>query len=374
MVINRNRQKKIESNEKFSQYYWSAVFTNRYSASVESQIALDYREMVNWFKNDSQIPQVIIQARDDIPRIDFRTVYRKSSARYRGLLSLLALNGARDFESGKMLEMARTNDQHHIFPKAAFKTNESQIDSVLNITWLSSKTNQRIGKINPADYYTEYINLKSNSDSFHEILRSHYIVDKQISDLKNNDFHAFLQDRNKKVLEIISQKIGLLIKEDSTIIFNPDEPYSNIIKLKKTLSSCSESIYWIDKYYSPPAFDLLLESIDPSIREIKILTSINKTTENIRSKFKRFKDEMKNKGINAEMRVMIDPSLIKLIHDRWIIASNVSYNVPSVDSIMRGQYSEITKTESKVPYKTWWDNSSDIINDWNKIKGKLKND
>ena len=84
-----------------------------------------------------------------------------------------------------------------------------------------------------------------------------------------------------------------------------------------------------------------------------------------------FSDELKNRGIQAEMRVMIDSKIKRQIHDRWILAPNVSYNVPSIDSVMRGQYSEISETKSYVPYMNWWDSSSDIIQDWNKIKDLL---
>jgi len=368
--IKENQQKKASCNQKMNQFYWSAVFTNAYSASVESQLTLDYREMLTWF-NDGKVPSTIKNAQEQIDRIDLRNVSQKSSARYRGVLSLVALHGAKDFESGKMLEAARSNDQHHIFPKDIYKEHK-HVDSVLNISWLSSSTNRRIGKIKPSNYYYDFATKKYTSEEeFIQILSTHYITDKQLAALKNDEFEQFHTERNKAILDIIKQKIGLASDQSSSQILLPSEPYTNITKLKNTIQNCREYIVWIDKYFSSTAFEIILESIDPYIQEIKILTSIDKTTEKLRSDFIRFRNELKNKGILADMRVMTDSNLKRSIHDRWIIASNVSYNVPSVDSVMRGQYSEITQTQSNVPYLNWWDNSSDIIQDWNNIKDNL---
>jgi hypothetical protein len=47
----------------------------------------------------------------------------------------------------------------------------------------------------------------------------------------------------------------------------------------------------------------------------------------------------------------------------------------SGDIAKRGQYAEIKITENRPPFKEWWQNSLDIISDWDDIskhKGNLK--
>lgn len=80
---------------------------------------------------------------------------------------------------------------------------------------------------------------------------------------------------------------------------------------------------------------------------------------------------MENKGVNCELRVIIDSKLKSSIHDRWILSKNKNFNIPSPDIISRGQYSEIKETKNKPPFDDWWSNSKDIINEWNSISDLL---
>jgi hypothetical protein len=79
---------------------------------------------------------------------------------------------------------------------------------------------------------------------------------------------------------------------------------------------------------------------------------------------------MIKKNINCELRVM-NNKLGSDIHDRWIISKNNCFNLPSSDVIARGQFSEVKSTSNKPPFEKWWDDSLDIITNWNEIE-KLK--
>jgi hypothetical protein len=57
---------------------------------------------------------------------------------------------------------------------------------------------------------------------------------------------------------------------------------------------------------------------------------------------------------------------------KQIISKNNSFNIPSPDVISRGQYSEVKKTENITPFNEWWNNSLDIIDDWNRIQSIKK--
>ena len=134
------------------------------------------------------------------------------------------------------------------------------------------------------------------------------------------------------------------------------------------INSCTGYIYWIDKYFSTGSLELLAKSFDKNkVREIRILISKEKAEENLRSLFKKFKEETKNHLAVCEMRVITDSELKGKIHDRWILSENSCFNTPSYDTIARGQWSEIKKTENRPPFTEWWHRCLDIINQWNDI-------
>jgi len=43
-----------------------------------------------------------------------------------------------------------------------------------------------------------------------------------------------------------------------------------------------------------------------------------------------------------------------------LISTATCYNIPSTDTLARGQYSEIKKTSNKPPFEKWWNESIDI--------------
>ena len=101
------------------------------------------------------------------------------------------------------------------------------------------------------------------------------------------------------------------------------------------------------------------------LNEIKILlgktSNVNKRMKN---DFVRFKKEMEIRGIKTECRVIVDNNLYHDIHDRWIISKDIVLNLPPINSIYKGQYSEIKKTEQIPPFNDWWGRGKDIIEDW----------
>ncbi len=72
------------------------------------------------------------------------------------------------------------------------------------------------------------------------------------------------------------------------------------------------------------------------------------------------------------MQVIMTKDLHRQMHDRFIVAQNVTYNVPSPTTVNLGQYSEIKKSTADVPFDEWWNSteSIDILQNWDKIKDK----
>gem|GEM_PF-6611332 len=50
-----------------------------------------------------------------------------------------------------------------------------------------------------------------------------------------------------------------------------------------------------------------------------------------------------------------------------MIASNACFNIPSVDTFHRGQWSEVKRTENRPPFEDWWNGGLDVLLHWNQI-------
>ena len=91
------------------------------------------------------------------------------------------------------------------------------------------------------------------------------------------------------------------------------------------------------------------------VREVRILSGPANVDQRAKHDFTRFREELSNKGIAAEWRILREFS-----HDRFIINKNVCYNVPPINSLLRGQYSEISQTPNKPPFGQWWEKAITI--------------
>jgi len=141
-------------------------------------------------------------------------------------------------------------------------------------------------------------------------------------------------------------------------VVKPEEPYSNVIKLRQLLRESEEYIWWIDPHFSARGLEELIASINPAlVREVRILSGPANIDKRAKHDFTRFHEELSNKGIDAEWRILRGFS-----HDRFIINKNVCYNVPPINSLLQGQYSEISQTPNKPPFGQWWDKAITIDN------------
>ncbi len=205
-----------------------------------------------------------------------------------------------------------------------------------------------------------FVNIRKIASSNKEIINRLNQLEKKVE----------LHDATIKTIFDVIHK-PMLVSE--TALISPEKPFTNRKIFWNIIKSCSKHIYWIDKYFSKAGFELLSESLNfKNVEKIYILMSVDKISENLRNIYKNFKKELNSKNITCELRVLTDKKVISSIHDRWIISKNVCYNVPSTDTILRGQYSEIKKTSNKPPFIEWWKKSKDIITEWNEINKSIK--
>ena len=153
-------------------------------------------------------------------------------------------------------------------------------------------------------------------------------------------------------------------------ILAPTTPYSNIKSLWELIRSCEGYLWWIDKHFSPKGLEPLSEELDGNkISEVKILLSINSNInfKKLKRDFIRFKEEMKNRGIESSCKIIVDKNLIREIHGRWILSKSICCNIPPINSIFMGQYDEMKITNNRPPFEVWWTKSKDIIDEWAEI-------
>ncbi|MFH0796246.1 MAG: ORF6N domain-containing protein [Candidatus Omnitrophota bacterium] len=169
-----------------------------------------------------------------------------------------------------------------------------------------------------------------------------------------NQLEDKVQSHDKKIRTIFE----VIHRPLDAKLLSPGKPFSNKKAIRDVISSCKKYIYWVDKYFSRAGLDWLSESLNTSkVKSVKILMSSEKLDKQFMSLYKDLKKELKSDGVKCELRVIIDNKLKSDIHDRWIISGNLCYNMPSTDTVARGQYSEVKRTANFPPFDEWWERS-----------------
>lgn len=217
----------------------------------------------------------------------------------------------------------------------------------------------------------------SEKDDIYEKLSEMKKLMNAIIDYNNKLKNETLRlERDNKNLPIYEEHIKRIFSSISTKregkLIAPNTPYGNVANLIKTINECTGFIDWFDPYFARNGFDALYEAENDSIKRIRILSGTEQTTERLKNNFLRFKEELNKKSINIEFRILIDEST-KETHDRWMISSNKRFNLPSLNTIYRGQWSEIKETTNEFPFEKYWSMGKDLISDWNLILKYLQN-
>ena len=170
-----------------------------------------------------------------------------------------------------------------------------------------------------------------------------------------------VQSHDKKIRTIFE----VIHRPPDTNLLFPGKPFSNKKAVRDVISSCEKYIYWVDKYFSKTGLDWLSEALNTNkVKKIRILMLPEKVDNKFTSLSNDLNKELKADGVKFEIRGITDKKLSSDIHDRWIISDNLCYNMPSTDTIARGQYSELKKTTNFPPFDKWWRKSQDTLKVW----------
>jgi len=204
-----------EAYEKIAFWYWISVFSNAYSQSVDAKKTSDYNAMTDWIEKNVVPPEFIRFRNNFDSNLNLNNVENKRSSIFRGVLSLLALIGAKDWAVNRAVLNQSTFKQNdvqvdHIFPKSKYK-DDPYNESILNKTWLAKETNEWMKKAKePATYLNETIlqNFNNDKEEFKKTLQTHMINEHAYIALLQNNSEQFVLEREKEILKEIAKRIG----------------------------------------------------------------------------------------------------------------------------------------------------------------------
>ena len=204
-----NKNDRPKCLNKIQNWYWSVVTSDSYSGSTDTMVEKDYREILQWFEDDMNVPEIVREQRDNIGNMDLNTT-RTNDSVYGAIICLVSKSGANDFFTDEPPEHSALDD-HHIFPKSKADKYSSpvSINSILNRTVLNIDTNrtQLTDKI-PADYIRDIIKKQQTDELvMRRRLKTHLISDEAFDCLLNDDFDGFVRAREQTIRDTLRKLI-----------------------------------------------------------------------------------------------------------------------------------------------------------------------
>lgn len=202
--------------DKIARWYWCGVLGELYGGAVETRIALDIQELMEWIKGSPQEPTTIRDANFQPTRLE--TLRSRNSAAYKGISVLLQREGARDFFwKTTIRELDESDweenklDIHHIFPRSWCESRgilPTRYNLILNKTPISYKANRMIGSKAPSTYLQKlqtHPSVQLDDTGMNALLMTHCIDPEK---LRRDDFEGFMASRQRMILTKIEAAMG----------------------------------------------------------------------------------------------------------------------------------------------------------------------
>ena len=212
---------------KINKWYWSVIFTERYSGSTETKQTKDFKDLVTWLADSNKFPEAVADIKNKLNIMKIDTKYPGSSI-YKGVFNLLFKREAWDFyEKDKIKFSVKDLEDHHIFPKKFLENKNVKVekDIVLNRTLILSSTNRKISRKAPATYIEKMIRIHGSEEEVKRILYRHFINEEMFDILKSvkdsstsneikEKFEQFIVLREK----LIKNEIRKLVEGENSYI------------------------------------------------------------------------------------------------------------------------------------------------------------
>lgn len=200
---------------KLSRWYWCGVLGELYGGAVETRIANDVDDLLQWILHNGPEPRTVQDATFNPDRLERLT--SRLSAAYKGLNMLVLRDGAADFFwKAKIQELDQEDlalDIHHIFPQHWCDTQKPPVpraryNSIINKTPISARANRMIGGDAPSVYLKkiqQHAQVKIDDAAMDALLTSHKIP---VSAIRSDDFEGFYAARKAALLGLIESVMG----------------------------------------------------------------------------------------------------------------------------------------------------------------------
>ncbi len=159
------------------------------------------------------------------------------------------------------------------------------------------------------------------------------------------------------------------------IVIMPSKPFGNAFNFNKCLRQCHKYLHWLELNLPRRGIEVLYDNIDDlPVESIKLLRAVDdKLGESYRDYFEKFHEEMQQRGIASELRVIIDRKVANKIHGRYLYTNGknreLRFQMPPLNSLRGDQWDNIfTDVKGVPPFEDFWKSGLDVLTDWNKVK------
>lgn len=157
----------------------------------------------------------------------------------------------------------------------------------------------------------------------------------------------------------------------TSVFISPSTPFGNRVWLGRILEEATGDLRWLDKHFTPAAFESLWEAVNGNrvskVRILSLYMADPHAGKKAKRDFENLRIELAARGVTLEWRV-IDSTLIRDTHDRWVIGDSSARNIPNVNAILSGQHSELSLSaqhaELASVFEGYWSQSQPIDKLW----------
>lgn len=195
--------------KKIEAWYWSVIFSDRYSGSTDTKAEKDFREMQEWFDDNDAVPTIVGSQRNRLNDIEFSSTNR-SGAMFKAIMCLVMRNRPLDFfDDGP--PNPKESGPHRIFPEVPTGREKTvHLDSCLNMTMVSDSTWTKFMKGSSPSSYIEKISAQlKNKATLEKRLLAHLVSSDALECMKRNDYAGFINARISSIRKELSALINL---------------------------------------------------------------------------------------------------------------------------------------------------------------------
>jgi type I restriction enzyme R subunit len=306
---------------------------------------------------------------------DISLQYYKLQKTHEGDISLgkkeTPLIAGDDYGKPKTPEVLTTlSDLIQLFNERFSDSRVSDSEIIEIDSWLKNLENnselRKIAQVNEFDQFRRVYEKKLENQMLESLSANQSLISKIYSD----------PDLKEKIIVTAAEHYHKWAKANNLPPVMPDNPIQNRATFREIIKRGKGFVHLIDMYFNSDGVDFVLDSVDKkSIKEIKILSSLYDNeyaiTEKLYQNFKANQAELGRAGISLEMRVISSKAgHDRVSHDRFLLAENIRYNIPSYTTIIKGRFSEFKRTTNDIPFEKYWNDpdSLDLVRDWDKIR------